>query len=284
MSILPNKSSIKALALDLDGTVLRPGAILSDRTAAVINACRERSLHIIICTGRSMGGMTEKFREAFGTSGPMVYFNGAVVADMPGDKILHASLLETGAVEACVDFARDKDIYYQVFFPGNREHPKPFLMAEREGAERDQYGGHTGIYSMIGDLKETLKGPGVTGAIKSMFLAEPEIQDNVLRPFLQERFGDSVYMARTQPTYLEVLNAKASKGSGLKIALEYRGLKPEETIAFGDEENDLPMFRLASFSVAPSSAKETVKAAASLVSGPCEEDGVAAFLEETFLS
>jgi Cof subfamily protein (haloacid dehalogenase superfamily) len=283
MSILPNKSSVKALALDLDGTVLRPGAILSDRTARVINACRERSLHIIICTGRSMGDMVEEFREALGACGPMVYFNGAVVADTPGDKILHSTLLEIGAVESCIDFARDKGIYYQVFFPGNREHPKPFLMAEREGAERDQYGGHTGIYSIICDLKEALKRPEVTGVIKSMFLAEPEIQDNVLRPFLKERFGDSVYVARTHRTYLEVLNAKASKGLGLKIALEHRGLKPEETIAFGDEENDLPMFRLASFSVAPSNAKEAVKAAASMVSGPCEEDGVAAFLEETFL-
>jgi hydroxymethylpyrimidine pyrophosphatase-like HAD family hydrolase len=116
-----------------------------------------------------------------------------------------------------------------------------------------------------------------------MFLAEPEIQDDVVRPFLKERFGDSVYVARTQRTYLEVLNAKASKGAGLKIALEHRGLRPEDVIAFGDEENDLPMFKVASFSVAPSSAKEAVKAAASLVVGPCEEDGVAAFLEETFL-
>jgi hydroxymethylpyrimidine pyrophosphatase-like HAD family hydrolase len=64
--------------------------------------------------------------------------------------------------------------------------------------------------------------------------------------------------------------------------MEKRGLKPEEIIALGDEENDLPMFSVAGFSVAPANAKDKVKSAASLVIGANTEDGVAAFLEETF--
>jgi hydroxymethylpyrimidine pyrophosphatase-like HAD family hydrolase len=64
--------------------------------------------------------------------------------------------------------------------------------------------------------------------------------------------------------------------------MEKRGLKPEELIALGDEENDLPMFSVAGFSVAPANAKEKVRQAADLVTGPNTEDGIAAFLEETF--
>jgi len=64
--------------------------------------------------------------------------------------------------------------------------------------------------------------------------------------------------------------------------MERLSLKREEAIAFGDEENDIPMFARAGFSIAPSNAKDAVKAKADLVIGSNVEDGVAAFLEEFF--
>jgi hydroxymethylpyrimidine pyrophosphatase-like HAD family hydrolase len=48
-------SKIKALALDLDGTILRPDTALSGRMTGTLNACRERGVQLIICTGRSVG-------------------------------------------------------------------------------------------------------------------------------------------------------------------------------------------------------------------------------------
>jgi hydroxymethylpyrimidine pyrophosphatase-like HAD family hydrolase len=73
-----------------------------------------------------------------------------------------------------------------------------------------------------------------------------------------------------------------SKGQGLKAAMKRLSIKSEEVIAFGDEENDLPMFSVAGFSAAPANAKESVKAGADIVIGSNAEDGVAAFLEKYF--
>ena len=89
-------------------------------------------------------------------------------------------------------------------------------------------------------------------------------------------------MARTYPTFLEIMNAGVSKGEGLKTAMKCRGLKMDELIAFGDEENDLPMFSVAGFSAAPSSAKEKVRQAADFVFGSNAEEGLASFLENLF--
>ena len=113
-----------------------------------------------------------------------------------------------------------------------------------------------------------------------MFIAEPEIQAEI-RLHLDERPG-GIYVTQTQPTFLEIMDAEASKGRGLKFIMDHLALKKEEVIAFGDEENDLPMFTAAGFSAAPSGAKENVKAAANLVIGSNAEDGVAAFLEDFF--
>jgi Cof subfamily protein (haloacid dehalogenase superfamily) len=277
-----NPETIKAFVFDLDGTILRPGAVLSERTIRAIRSCRERGVQIIIATGRAVEA-AERFRASLGAEGPMIYFNGAIVADMPGGRILHTCLLDPVVVDYCIDLSRSLGVYYQVYFSGTAERPGQVLIAEKDGPQRDMYHNHTGILAEIGDLKEALKRPGISGVVKSMFLAEPETQD-ILRPYLEERFGAGIYIARTFRTFLEVMDSRVSKGEGLRIVMEHWDLDAGEVMAFGDEENDLPMFVSAGFSVAPASAKDTVKAAADFVIGASAEDGIAVFLEETFLS
>jgi hydroxymethylpyrimidine pyrophosphatase-like HAD family hydrolase len=125
--------------------------------------------------------------------------------------------------------------------------------------------------------------PGLAGCIKAMFITDPSRHDEIRRKML-DRFGSRIYVARTFPTFLEIMNAGVSKGAGLKTAMQCRGLKREEVIAVGDEENDLPMFREAAFSAAPANGREKVKEAACHVFGSNAEEGLAAFLEELFFT
>ncbi|MDR3342415.1 MAG: Cof-type HAD-IIB family hydrolase [Treponema sp.] len=278
--------TIKALALDLDGTALRPDNRLSDRTIRVLRACGDRGIGVIICTGRSIKA-AEPYRLAIGAEGPMVYFNGAEVVDMPGRKVLNTALLDLEVVDFCSALARDTKIYFQVYFPGNPAGTAvptatgEVLMAENQTQETEMYFNHTGIQAVIGDLHTALATPGLQGGIKGMFITDPAMQA-VVRPKLLEQFGSRIYMARTHKTFLEIMNPQASKGQGLKHAMAYRNLTPAEVIAFGDEENDLPLFSAAGFSVAPANAKELVREAADMVIGSNAEDGVAAFLETWF--
>ena len=289
MSILgdqkPDPKKIRALAIDLDGTILGPGAVLSERTMKAVKNCIARGIKIIIATGRPIEG-AEPFRSTLGAEGPMIYFNGAVVADMPEGKILKATLLDAKTAEFCVDLSREMGVYCQVYFNWKDSVKMP-LMAERDEPEREFYYNRIGILAELVDLKEALKHPGLEGCAKVMILAEPE-QITAIRPRLDERLGGGTampgiaYIAQTQKTFLEIMAAKASKGRGLQFVMERLSLKSDEVIAFGDEENDLPMFTAAGFSAAPSNAKDSVKAQADMIIGSNAEDGVAAFLEGFF--
>jgi Cof subfamily protein (haloacid dehalogenase superfamily) len=274
---LPESGNIKALAFDLDGTILAPGAVLSERTIMAVSKCMKRGLKIIIATGRAIEGV-EPYRLSLGAAGPMIFYNGAVVAEMPEGRILKAALMDKKKAELCVDISRETGVYCQIYLFNGKKIP---LLAERDGPEREMYHEHTGILAELGDLKKALSQSEAQGCLKIMFLAEPEILTE-LRLRLEERLGGSVYIARSQRTFLEVMDAKVSKGQGLSFVMERLSLKPEEVIAFGDEENDIPMFDAVGFSVAPSNAKDTVKAKAHLVIGSNAEDGVAVFLEEYF--
>ena len=280
MSISANPKDIRALVLDLDGTTLAPAKVLTERTIRAVKACERRGLRIIVATGRALEA-AEPFRSSLGVKGPMIYCNGAMVADMPGENIISATLLDVEAALFCADLSRETGVYYQVFFPGWEGNPRRSLMTEQDMPEREMYHQHTGLLPEIGDLKEALSRPGLPGCIKCMFLAEPAVQDT-LRPKIDARLGDSVYVAQTYLTFLEIMNSKVSKGAALKFILEKLSLRREEVIAFGDEENDLPMLTAAGYAIAPSNAKENVRAAADLVIGSNAEDGVAAFLEDFF--
>jgi len=274
---LPNPGDIKALALDLDGTILAPGTVLSERTISAVRRCAKRGLKIIIATGRAVEG-AEPFRASLGAEGPMIYYNGAVIAEMPESRILRTTLLDKKKAETCVDISWEMGIYCQIYLFTEK---KIFLLAERDWPEREMYYKHTDILAGLGDLKEAIGRTEVSGCVKIMFLAEPEIFAK-LRPRLDELLGGSIYIAQSHRTFLEVMDAKVSKGQGLSFVMERLSLKCEEVIAFGDEENDIPMFSSAGFSVAPSNAKDEVKAKADLLVGSNADDGVAVFLEEFF--
>jgi hydroxymethylpyrimidine pyrophosphatase-like HAD family hydrolase len=255
-----------------------------------VEACRARGIRIIVATGRAMES-AEPYRALLGAEGPMIYFNGAVIVSMPEEKILKETLLEVETAEYCADLAREMGVYCHIYFPAGFcpegidpalcGETRMVLIAERSDPEIEVYHKRTGMRAVMGDLNKALKSPVLEGCVKFMFLTEPEIQA-VIRRRLKERFGETIYVASSARTFLEVMDAKASKGRGLEFAMERLSLKKEEVIAFGDEENDIPMLNAAGFSVAPSNAKDEVKVHADLVVAPNAEDGVAAFLEEFF--
>ena len=283
-----NPSIIKGLAIDLDGTTLLPDAILGARTKDCINRLVSKGMQIIISTGRAIES-SEKYRAAIGAHGPMVFFNGAEVADVPSGKILHTDLVSLDVVDFGAEIARELGIHYQVYLPAGispetgKEDPKQLwetLLTEKYGTEAEYYYKHTGITPVVKDLKNVAALP-LKGCIKGMFIADPKYHDEVRRR-IKDRFGDQINVLKSFPTFLEILNAGVNKGSGLEIAMRHRKLKPEEVIAFGDEENDLSMFPVAGCACAPANAGEKIRNAADFVYASNAEEGLAEFLEKAF--
>jgi len=285
MSITADPKSIKALAFDLDGTLLTPGSVLSKRSLDALEKCRQRGLQIIIATGRTINS-AEPFRKEIRAEGPMIFLNGAVVADMDRGGIIKTTYMDKEAAEFCVDLAREMGVYCQLYIESSDNVPggkttRITLFAERDLPERKFYHEKTGVLAELTNLNEVLNHPGFGNVIKTMFLVEPELQA-VIRPILDKHIGESVYIVQTYRSYLEILSKDASKGKALAYVMESLSLRPHEVIAFGDEENDIPMFETAAYSAAPSSAKESVKARAGMVIGSNADDGVAEFLERFF--
>ena len=70
-----------------------------------------------------------------------------------------------------------------------------------------------------------------------------------------------------------------TKGAGLDFLAEQLGFTKEQTIAFGDGENDVELVEWAGFGIAVENAHERVKAVADWICPPAADEGVAQVLE-----
>jgi Cof subfamily protein (haloacid dehalogenase superfamily) len=272
---------IKGIAIDLDGTVLGHGAVLSDRTRDVLRSCIAKGIRVIITTGRSPNS-AESYRSAIGVEGPMVYYNGAMVFDMPSQKLLRHDFIGLEIVAACREIAHSENIHFQSFLVNSKNYFLETVMTDKPSEATKRYNERTGLGFTFGDMVQALSDGTFTDCVKGIFIADEQKLQQI-RPKLQKKLGSKINIMFSADFIFEILAAGVSKGRGLESALGFCDLKPSEIVAFGDEENDLPLFAAAGHSVAPANARLSVREAAKELIGPNTEDSVAGYLEKLFL-
>lgn len=92
---------------------------------------------------------------------------------------------------------------------------------------------------------------------------------------MRDALAGRASVVRSQPYYLDVTPHGADKGTAVAALLRLVGARPEDLVVLGDMENDLPMFRRASVSIAMGNASDAVKAAAHRVTLANDADGFA---------
>lgn len=80
--------------------------------------------------------------------------------------------------------------------------------------------------------------------------------------------------------FCNIANIDSNKGNAVKKLLEILNIKKEETIAIGDDINDLSMFEQVGYKVAVSNAIDIVKEKTDEITLSNDEDGVAVFLNK----
>jgi Cof subfamily protein (haloacid dehalogenase superfamily) len=99
----------------------------------------------------------------------------------------------------------------------------------------------------------------------------------------QDRFGDHLSVASSQPYYLDVTHPQANKGAVLLDLSARYAVKPEEIATIGDMPNDMLMFAKSGLSIAMGNAGSEVKDAASFATTSDAEEGFANAVERFIL-
>jgi len=96
---------------------------------------------------------------------------------------------------------------------------------------------------------------------------------------LREKYGSRLKITISGDMWMDCMASGVNKGEAVKLLQESLGILPEETIAFGDQLNDMEMLKQAYYSFAIGNARPEVKAAARFQADTNVKDGVLKILK-----
>ena len=264
-------SSIRLVLADVDGTLVTPDKVLTDRAVDAVRKLGEAGILFAITSGRPPRGMSMLI-EPLDLTTPIAAFNGGLIVN------------------------RDMSVIEQRVLPEDLVRPVSELFGSFEldtwvyqGADwyvPDLKGAHVAKESATVrfDPKVMTSLDRLTSNVAKL-VGVSDDQDAVARASTaaHDKFGDHVAAARSQPYYLDVTHPDANKG-GVARYLSQRYSIPEESIAtIGDMPNDVLMFARSGLSIAMGNASLEVQRAARRVTTANDDEGFANAMEKFVL-
>jgi hypothetical protein len=261
-------TALRALALDVDGTLLTTDHRITDATRRAVAAVRRSGVAVVLASARSPQGLQPIVAE-LELDGPVIAFGGALVWQPDargGIAVLEEQRLEAPSAHAV------------------RTH------AVALGIEVGWYAGDRWLVDAIGPgVEEEIVATGETPEVS----AEPDERPPPHKLLCMARPGDPAPLRELQAAlppdargdfshqhYLEVTSAGAGKARAFAAVLRRLGVPVEASAAIGDGENDIELLRFAGRGIAMAHAVPAVRAVADVVTGTNDRDGVAAAIQK----
>jgi len=290
-----NRSPIRLIVTDVDGTLLPKSRTLSERTSNVIRQLQARQIPLVLASSRPPRGMRHIMEEAGLNDArlPLISLNGALVSTL-GGTVLAETLLESHqmlGMMACVRDLLGLNLLNVMLLDAERW----WVASHDDGSdEYDEF-----VQREAWSLRmKPLVGWGNDGgnnihqrmlfpAHKITLLGQPERVAEAKTRLVELYATQITATSPANPKFLDITAANVHKGTAIERLAATLGIQRQEICVLGDGENDVEMFRAVGgggVSVAMGNASDAVKAAARFVTGSPDEDGWANAVEQYVLA
>ena len=252
-------SSRSAIFVDMDGTLLRKDCTISSSMRDAIKEYCEAGNHFVLTSGRPLPAILEikdNHQIDFDGSELIISYNGAMVYDCQQKKVVHCHKLCSEDIRTIVETADRWGIHVHTYIDET-------ILARFMNDELAYY---TSRIHMPIEYVTDLADAASEGSYKVQCI---DLKDRdkleAFRAELLPLIGERVNVFFSSAQYLEFLPKGASKGAALAYVRDYLGLTEDQTYAAGDEENDIPMMKVAGHAIAMANARDEVKAVAEII-------------------
>lgn len=266
-------ADIRLIALDLDGTLLDDSKKLPVENEQALKECIAKGIYIVPATGRTVYGIPEVVRNIPGVR-YAITINGGKVIDMEEDKVISSCLLTKKKTLEIMEIAEDSPAMYDAYVEGKG------ISEERFMNHMDDYGVTPGMQELF--RKTRICYPSIMGHIRDLDVPVEKVnmvfKTQADKSSMRERLKaiEGILVSSSMPNNLEINAAGATKGDGILRLAEYLGLSREQTMAFGDGENDITMIEKAGLGIVMENGAPFLKERADYITLTNENAGVAA--------
>jgi Cof subfamily protein (haloacid dehalogenase superfamily) len=263
---------IRLLLADVDGTLVTADKTLTGAAIEAARALRRAGIVLAITSGRPPRGV-RMLIGPLALTAPIAGFNGGVLVG-PDLAVIESHELAPAVARRAVSLIVENGLDAWLYTADRwliRDRAAPHVAREAwtvnfEADVVDRFADE--------DLARAVKVVGVSDDLEKVALCELTVQ---------EALGGGASAARSQPYYLDVTSAKATKGEVVRTLARRLDISPAEIASIGDQPNDTLMFKVSGFSVAMGNASSAVKAVASAVTDSNEDEGFAKAVERFIL-
>jgi Cof subfamily protein (haloacid dehalogenase superfamily) len=279
---------VRLVAIDMDGTLLPTFAqVISPRTARALKAAQHAGITVAIATGRRTA-YTTPLLEGLGLRAdtPLITSNGAAIRTLGGDSLVRCQLPSETARGLCRLLRPFGAVVFTFDRPGRGELVLEDLeqangrIALWVEANRNAIEVVKPLEDALLDGEDPIQGM-VCGGVSAMRQAEQAIKAS-------EWSGSCECVKTEYPardiSILDLLPRGVSKASALQQLATMLGVDRKETMAIGDNWNDVDMLEWAGQGVLMGNAAQELRTLAKTLdweqAPPNDEDGVAVVLEK----
>lgn len=262
----------RLIAMDLDGTLNNDEKKITPRTAQALLRAQKKGIRLVLASARPSPGLFRE-RDALRLQeygGILMSYNGGRIVDAVTGEVLFETAMPLQQTKKILQELKKLPVT-PILDDG-----KQFYVEDLQGYKVDYECRNNNMQcTQVADLADFL----TFAPVKILMSVQPEELAGV-QAQIAALLPPELTVVQTAPFYLEVIPASINKGQGLRQICKLLDILPEQTVAFGDAENDIPMLRAAGMGVAMENATPATKAAADRVTLSNNHDGIAAIVEQ----
>lgn len=252
------------ITIDIDGTLKRSDDTISERSKKVIQELINQGHVIAICSGRPRYFSSMIAKDALASS-YLISSNGTEIYDSIKHKLIFSEYIPKDICKIIYNETKELNIR-TLFTCENTEYATKFIRNNSQVLLTED--NLDELFNQ--NIKQIM-------VIDENMDAVREYKDrisNIKEIYVVDKFGENdEYMS------FSVISFNASKGNALKVLAEYLNIPMENTIAIGNDNNDISMIKVANVGVAVDNASDDLKKCADVITKSNDFDGVACYLE-----
>ncbi len=260
-------SKVKLVVTDMDGTLLNSQSKVSDQFLGYYKQLKKLNIQFIAASGRQYFSIIDRFDKSIQHEITIVAENGAFAKY--GNKELFTTNIPTKHISKSIHLLRKLANVYIVLC-GKK-------CAYIETNDEDfvaMFQNYYSEYTIVDDLTKVTDDTFFKIAAFHFECSETNIYPAV------KHLENELQVIVSGEQWLDISHSNANKGYALNILQNKLGITKQETMVFGDYNNDLKMIELADFSYAMENAHANVKKAAKFQTKTNDEQGVEFILEQ----